>query len=138
MNNNENMVARMERLENKLDLVLGYVNQQRLRSEMTDDLLSDLSLIGKDIYNCSVAELEKRAVEIDTDEISEIGVNLLKNVGNFSRALALMTSMSEQEDIPKYSIWKTMREMNSPEMKSALGFIVSYIKRLAQLNKINT
>ncbi len=137
MNNNENMIARMERLENKLDLVLGYVNQQRLRSEMTDDLLSDLSLIGKDIYNCSVAELEKREVEIDTDEISEIGVNLLKNIGHLNRALALLTSMSEQEDIPKYSIWKTMREMNSPEMKSALGFLVTYIKKLAQSNKNN-
>ena len=131
----ENILTRMDRLENKIDLVLGYVNQQRLRAEVFDDLLSDLSLIGKDIYNTSVAELEKREIEIDTGEIAETGINLLKNIGNFSRTLALLTSMAEEEDIPKYSIWKTMRDMNSPEMKSALGFIVTYTKRLAQLNK---
>lgn len=136
--NDENLIARIDRLENKLDLVLGYVNQQRLRAEVFDDLLSDLSLIGKDIYNASVAELEKREIEIDTGEIAETGINLLKNIGNFSRTLALLTSMAEEEDIPKYSLWKAMREMNSPEMKSALGFMITFIRRFSQTNNTKT
>ena len=33
-----------------------------------------------------------------------------------------------------YSIWKMLREMKSPEMKSALGFMVAFMKNLSKQN----
>ena len=37
----------------------------------------------------------------------------------------------ETENIPEYSIFKVMREMNKPEMKRALGFFVTFMKNMA-------
>ena len=37
----------------------------------------------------------------------------------------------EMDNVPEYSIFKVMREMNKPEMKRALGFFVSFMKNMA-------
>lgn len=218
--NDSNILARMDTLEQKLDLLLDYVNQQRLKSEVVEDLVSDAVIIGKDIYNYSVVELEKQAVELDPDELTQLTINLVKNVKNFNEILGLLESMMDLkkdagpivhemiieftkqlhsleqkgyfefaremgnvmdnvvtnfsvEDIRQladnivpllqtlknltrpeilaavnnavqvygsmqtgemkpYSMWKLMREMNSPEMKSALGFMVAFTKNLSK------
>jgi uncharacterized protein YjgD (DUF1641 family) len=219
------ILARMDALEQKLDLVLEYVNQQRLKSETVDDLVADVSLIGKDIYNSSVVELERQSVEIDPDELRQLGVNLLKNIRNINEMLELFESVMDlkkdagpilneliieftknlhvleskgyfefarelgsiadnivtnftpqdirlladnivlmlqtlknitqpemlqainnavkvygsmqTEDIKPYSVWKAMREMNSPEMKAALGFMIAFMKNLSNNNLKN-
>ena len=37
----------------------------------------------------------------------------------------------ETTDIPEYSVWKMMKEMNSPEMKRGMGFIMTFLKNLS-------
>lgn len=93
--NDTNMLARMDALEQKLDLVLEYVNQQRLKSEVVEDLVSDVAIIGKDLYNHSVIELEKQDVELDPDELKQLTINLVKNVKNFNEILGLLDSMMD-------------------------------------------
>ena len=217
-----NISRRMDTLEQKLDQVLDHVNQQRLRAEATDDLVTDLSLIGKEVYNDSVIELEKQDIEIDPDELRQLGVNLLKNIKNFNEMLTLVDSMmdlkqdaspilneliieftknlhllekkgyfefaremgtladnivtgftpedlrtlsqnivpllhtlkemtrpellktvnnamqaldeSQQEPPPSYSLFKVMKEMNSREMKSAMGFMITFLKKFSKIN----
>lgn len=219
------ILARMDALEQKLDLVLEYVNQQRLKSDAIDDLVADVSLIGKDIYNSSVVELDKQNVEIDPDELRQLVINVLKNIRNFNEMLEMLDSMMDlkkdavpifnelvieftknlhtleskgyfefarelgaiadnivtnftpedirlladnivlmlqtlknvtqpemlhavnsavkvygsmqTEDIKPYSVWKAMREMNSPEMKSALGFMIAFMKNMSNNNPKN-
>ena len=43
--------SRLDALESKIDLLLEYVNQQRLNSSVIEDLASDLSIVGKDFYD---------------------------------------------------------------------------------------
>jgi uncharacterized protein YjgD (DUF1641 family) len=214
--------ARMDTLEKKLDLVLEYVNQQRLKSEVVEDLISDIAIVGKDIYDTSVKELENQSIEIDPDQLRLLGLNLVKNIGNFNEVMELFGSvldllkeagpianeliidltkkLNELEDknyfkffeelakvidnivknftpddirqlsdnivlilqtvknltqpemltalnnavkvygsvetdsIPQYSIWKVMREMRTPEMKSAMGFMITFMKNLTSTN----
>jgi uncharacterized protein YjgD (DUF1641 family) len=220
--NDPNIIARMDAMEQKLDLVLEYVNQQRLKSEVVEDLVSDVAIIGKDFYNYSVAELEKQAVELDPDELKQLTISMVKNVKNINEILGLLESMMDlkkdvgpimnemileftkkmhtieekgyfdfareigrlmdnivtnfsqedvrqladnvvlilqtvknitqpemlgavnsavkvygsiqTDDIKPYSVWQLMREMSSPEMKSALGFLVAFMKNLSKQN----
>lgn len=220
--NDPNILARMDALEQKLDLVLDYVNQQRLKSEVVEDLVSDVVIIGKDFYNSSVVELEKHSVEVDPDELKQLTINLVKNVKNFNEILGLLESMMDLQkdagpivnemiieftkklhtmeqkgyfefareigtvidnivtnfspedirqladnivlilqtvknmtqpemlvavnnavkvygsihpgEIKPYSMWKLLREMRSPEMKSVLGFMVAFMKNLSKQN----
>ncbi|RUA06305.1 MAG: hypothetical protein DSY82_09820 [Flavobacteriia bacterium] len=220
----KNLEARIDSLDKKMDLLLEYVNQQRLNSSMVEDLAKDLSIIGKDAYDSTVEALDKRQVELDPAEMSDLVVTLLRNMDNIKTVLnslemavdlgkevgplaneaiidftkqlnvfeqkgyfdfvkgvgpiidnivtnfgkedlqeladnivtilsivkeithpeilgtvknAIMTfNAMETESVPSYSIWKVMREMNSPEMKKALGFGVTFMKNLSKDVKI--
>lgn len=211
-------------LNQKVDLLLEYVNQQRLQANQLEDLVSDISIVGKDMYDSAVEELDNRMVNLDLDEVKGLLIRILKNVGNLNRFLEtfeslndlmkdagpivneviidfskklnefdekgyfeffsetgkifdniithykpedvrdlannvvtimetvrsatqpeMMTALNngfkiyksiEMENIPEYSIFKVMKEMNKPEMKRALGFFVTFMKNMAaQTNK---
>ena len=209
-------------LNHKVDLLLEYVNQQRLKTNQLEDLMSDLSIVGKDAYDSAVVELDNRMVELDLDEIKGLGLRVLRNIGNINQFLETFESLSdlmkdvspianeviidfskklheydqkgyfeffrevgtifdniithyspedvkaladnivtimetirsatqpemmkainngakvygsiETENIPEYSIWKVMKELNQPEMKKALGFFVTFMKNLSANN----
>jgi len=216
----KNIQSQIDALDKKLDLILGYVNQQRLSSTVVNDLVSDLSIIGKDVYDTTVEELDKRQVEINPSELTDLVITMLKNIGNFKTVMNLfemvfdlskeitpianeaiidftkqlnvydqkgyfaffkeigpifdnivtgftpedlrqlansivsilsiikemtqpevLSTMEnavkafnsmETESVPSYSIWRVMREMNSPEMKKALGYGITFMKNVSK------
>ena len=216
---------RLDALEIKIDLLLEHVNKQRLNSNVIEDLVGDLSIIGKDVYDTTVEELDKRQVEIDPAEVTDLMISFLRNIENFKvvmntfeMAIDLTKEMGpianeaiidftkkmavleqkgyfelikdfgpvidnivkgltpqdmkdlaenvmlilhtvkditqpnmlksidnavhmyasiETEDIPSYSIWRLLREMNSPEMKKAFGFAITFMKNMSQNTKQN-
>jgi uncharacterized protein YjgD (DUF1641 family) len=210
----------IDALDKKLDLILGYVHQQKLQANMVEDLVGDLSIIGKDAYDSTVMELDKRQVELDPSELTGLAVSFLRNIGNLKTVmdtlemavdlgkevgpianeviidftkqmntleqkgyfdfireigpvidnvvkgfspqdlkelansivsiLSIIKEMTqpevlnimknaikafnsmETESVPSYSVWKLMREMNSPEMKKALGYGITFMKNVSQ------
>jgi len=215
-----NVQMQIDALDKKMDMILGYVQQQNLQSKMIEDLVSDLSIIGKDAYDSTVAELDKRQVELDPSELTGLAVSVLRNVGNIKTVmdtlemavdlgkevgpianeviidftkqmnqleqkgyfdfireigpvidnivkgfspqdikelansivsmLSIVKEMTqpevlntmqnaiktfnsmETESVPSYSVWKLMREMNSPEMKKALGYGITFMKNVSK------
>jgi uncharacterized protein YjgD (DUF1641 family) len=215
-----NIQMQIDALDKKLDLILGYVHQQKLQANMVEDLIGDLSIIGKDVYDSTVSELDKRQVELDPSELTGLAVSFLRNVGNiktvmdtlemavdlgkevgpianeviidFTRQLnqfeqkgyfafikevgpifdnivkgfspqdlkdlansivsilSIIKEMTqpevlntvqnamkafnsmEMESVPSYSVWKLMRELNSPEMKKALGYGITFMKNVSK------
>ncbi|MCB0471654.1 MAG: DUF1641 domain-containing protein [Flavobacteriaceae bacterium] len=212
--------ARMDALDKKMDLILEHVNRQRLNSVMIEDLVSDLSIVGKDAYDSTVEELDKRQVNLQPSELTDLAVTFLRNLGNIklmldtlemavdlskevgpianemiidftkqlntfeqkgyfaffkefipiidnivkgfspqdikeladsivhilntlkqmtqpevlntmNNAIKAFNSM-ETESVPSYSVWRLMREMNSPEMKKALGYGVTFMKNVSK------
>jgi len=177
-----NIQSQIDALDKKLDLILGYVQQQRLQSTVVEDLVSDLTIIGKDVYDSTVEELDKRQIELQPSELTDLAVSLLRNIGNFRQLMDLLEMMMDlakevgpianeviidftkqlhdfeqkgyfnlvkeimpfmdkvvmtlnkidSEEIPSYSIWKIMREMNSPEMKKTMGFAFTFMKEISK------
>ena len=215
-----NVQTQIDALDKKMDLILGYVQQQNLQSKMVEDLVSDLSIVGKDAYNSTVAELDKRQVELDPSELTGLAVSFLRNVGNIKTVMdtlemavdlgkevgpianeviidftkqmnsleqrgyfdfvreigpiidnivtgfspqdlkelannivSILTIIKEMtqpevlntvqnamkafnsmetESVPSYSVWKLMKEMNSPEMKKALGYGITFMKNVSK------
>ncbi len=212
--------TQINEINNKLDLLLGYVNEQRLKSQAVEDLISDVSIIGKDIFDDAVVTLEQQQVSINPEEIKLLFIKLLKNVDNFHKVMGLFESASDfvkdaepifnevmidavktlhkleqkgyfefigelsnvldnvvthfskddinslannvvviletiknltqpemmkaldnglavyknidMENIPSMSVWKLLRELNSPEMKKGLGFMVTFLKNVSK------
>ena len=216
----KNIQTQINELNGKVDLILEYVNQQRLKSDSYDDLIADVSIVGKDMYDSAVTELENHSIEIDPDDVKLILLKLIRNIKNINGVLDTFESAADflkdaspianemiidlikklnefdqkgyfeffseagliidnivthfsKEDIrllsdnvvtimetvksltqpemlrsinnavkiygsmdmdaaPEYSVWKLIREMNKPEMKRSLGFMVSFMKNLSK------
>ncbi len=218
----DNTSKQIAELNQKVDTILEYVNQQRLKSQAVDDLIADASIIGKDVYDSTVKALDEHEVVLEPDELRELGIRLAQNVGNFNAILDTIGSVMdlmkdvgpianemiidgtkklhefeqkgyfdfmkesgriidnivtnygvedvrmladnvvaildtvqnltqpdmlksvdnavkvfanlEMENIPEYSVFRVMREMNKPEMKKALGFFVTFMKNMSREN----
>lgn len=92
---NTDIQTQINELNQKVDLILNHVNQQRLKAEAIEDLISDLSIVGKDMYDSTVAELEDRAIEINPDDLRLLGIKFLKNIGNFNDVLDTFESLTD-------------------------------------------
>lgn len=89
------MQVQIDEINGKVDIILEYVNQQRLKSSAMDDLIADLSIIGKDVYDSAVEELDNQAVEIDPDELRSLGIRLIKNISTFNSLLSTLESAND-------------------------------------------
>jgi len=209
----------INQLNRKMDVVLEIVTQQQNKTESVEDLLADLQIVGKDFYDTAVVDLENQQVEIDLEELKNIGIRLLQNIENIGLVLNMFESMvdlskdagplvresiidlskrlheieqkgyfeffteagraidnvvkafskedvalladnivnilktaksltqpemmgavdnaikaynsMEMETVPEYSVFKLMREINKPEMKKAMGFMVTFMKNIS-------
>ncbi len=88
----KNIQTQIDEINQKLDLVLHYVNEQRLKSERMEDLVTDVSIIGKDLFDTTVYELDNQGIELDVEEIKVLAFKLIKNAGNFTRVLEMFES----------------------------------------------
>ena len=219
----DNTTQQIAELNQKVDTILEYVNQQRLKSQALDDLVADVSIIGKDAYDSTVKAIDEHEVVLDPDQLRELGIRAAQNIGNFNTLLDTMGSVMdllkdagpianeviidstrklhefeqkgyfefmkeagaiidnivthyeindvrmladnvvtildtvknltqpemlksidtavkvfanmETENIPEYSIFRVIREINKPEMKKAWGFLFTFMKNMSSMDQ---
>lgn len=123
----QNLQTQIDALNTKMDILLEYVQEQRLKSETIDDLISDASIIGKDIYDSTVEELNNRAIELNPEEITQLGVQFLRNIPTF---ITLMNTLESAMDLMKESgpivnevIIDTSKKLGEFEKKGYFEFL---------------
>jgi uncharacterized protein YjgD (DUF1641 family) len=62
---------------------------------MVDDLVADLAIVGKDMYDTAVIELENYSVDLDPEQIKLLTVKILKNIPTFIRIIDIMESLTD-------------------------------------------
>ena len=178
----DNVQEQINQINQKVDLLLEYVNEQRLKSETIEDLVSDVSIISQDAFTSVVDELDKQGIELNIDDIKTLVYKLIRNINNFSQVMDMFENITdflkdagpmvkemgidftyklhefEQKGYfdlfrqlmvlmdnavvayqktdfdpnKKYSLFKIMREFNSPEIKQSLGFLLLFLKNLSK------
>ena len=130
----KNIQTQINELNSKVDLILDYVNQQRLKSGAVDDLISDVSIIGKDVYDSVVLELDNQSVEIDPEELQMLGIKLIKNIKNFNTLLDLLESITDfakdASPIVNEILIDFTKKINVLEQKGYFEFFVEISKVL--------
>jgi len=96
--NEQNLQLQIDALNAKLDLILEEVVAQRQVRESAQDLMSDMSIIGKDAFSYTVEELDKAGVEFDSEAFK---VMLIKLVGNLSKVNELLDTFESVHDLIK-------------------------------------
>ncbi|MBN2481569.1 MAG: hypothetical protein JXB19_07510 [Bacteroidales bacterium] len=95
MNENGQLQGQIDEINRKLDTLLDYMHEQKLKRSSMEDLTSDLSIIGKDMYDTAVAELENYSVELDPDILKLFMIKLLKNIPAFTSMVNMIESLSD-------------------------------------------
>ena len=97
---NKALEAKVAAIDKKLDILLEHMHQQRQSAITVEDLVSDLSIIGTDVYRTAVVTLEDRKVEIEPEQLMELGISFLKNIENFNALMkGLESAMDLMEDL---------------------------------------
>lgn len=210
-------------INRKLDIVLEEIYVQKQKRQELEDLVTDLSIIGNDVFKASVYELDHAGVELDSEALKSLFFKLLRNVGTLNDMVEMMESASdlvkdvspiihqmglqgisrmneleqkgyidfikeifsiadnviqhfskedvrlladnvvtiletvknltqpemlgamnnavniykkiETNNIPEYSLWKAFKEMRSPEMRKGIGFMITFLKNIADESK---
>lgn len=87
--------TQINEINSKLDLLLEYVNQQRLKSQATEDLISDVSILAKDAYQSTVKVLDDSGIELDMDELKQLILSIVKNIPNINRTMRMLESLND-------------------------------------------
>lgn len=90
-----NIQLQINEINRKLDLLLDHVGEQHLKREELDDLIEDLSIVGKDAFQNTVIALDKAGVELDSDALASLAIKLIRNIGTFNEMIELLESAND-------------------------------------------
>lgn len=116
----------IDEINRKLDVIQDFAVQQKMRGQRMDDLVSDLSIIGKDAFRSTVTELDSQGIELNVDDIKHLAFMLIKNIGKFSDILTTLESgydlMQDLGPIAREAIIDFIKKLNQLEQKGYFEF----------------
>jgi uncharacterized protein YjgD (DUF1641 family) len=137
-----NIQEQITGLNQKLDLILESIEEQKRHREEMDDLLSDLNIIVKDAFQHTVLTLEKSQVEFDHSGVPKLLVKLLQNVDTFYEMLEILESVKDfmkdispvlhqmgldavnkMNELEQKGLFNIIRNLTQPDVIAALGRI---------------
>lgn len=91
----QNIQGQIDEINRKLDIILEETFAQKQSRDSMNDLMDDLSIVGKDVFKNTVVELDKAGVEIDSEALASTGIRLLRNVDTINELLATLESVND-------------------------------------------
>ncbi len=92
---NTHIQEQIDALNRKMDIVLEEVLAQKETRQSVEDLASDLTLIGTDMFKSTVTELDNAGVEIDGEAVKMLIMRLVRNIDTISEMFELLESASD-------------------------------------------
>ncbi len=127
----KNIQQQINDINTKLDLLIGYVNDQRLKSEALNDFVSDASIIGKDIFDQTVETFEDQQITINPEALKMLGIRLLKNVDNFHKVFGTFESvfdlLKDAGPIANEAMIDIIKTLHKLEQKGYFEFFASFM-----------
>ncbi|MGQ9819506.1 MAG: hypothetical protein ACUVQ1_06235 [Candidatus Kapaibacteriales bacterium] len=81
---NSQFQERMENLERKVDLILEFVHEQRRKQQVLEDLENELYRLGKEVFRSAIDELDKRELQLDSEQVKKLFFTVLQNIETFN------------------------------------------------------
>jgi uncharacterized protein YjgD (DUF1641 family) len=89
------VAARLEAIESKLDLITEYIESERRHRREMQELKDDLAVVGKDLFQAAVVELDEVAAHFDSRDLLRLVKKLLRNTRHLNRMLDQMSSTAD-------------------------------------------
>lgn len=95
MMNNKKIEKQLLEIDQKLDLLTAQMYEQQRRQRELQELKQDLTIIGKDIFQAAVQELDEVAHHFDTSDLLYLLKKLLRNTRNLTKLMDQMESAAD-------------------------------------------
>lgn len=82
-------------INNKLDTVLVELDAQRRGRHQIEDLMKDVSIIGKDLFETTVSRLDKAGIEINGYDLEKLVLKVIRNINTFNTLLDFLESSND-------------------------------------------
>ena len=92
---NANISKQLEDINQKLNLISQQMLETQKRQKEFEELKDDMSIIGKDMFNAAVDELEDVAPYFDTKDLIYLVKKLLRNTRNLNTMLTQMEGAAD-------------------------------------------
>ena len=93
---NKSIELEINAIHKKLDFITDQLQQNQARSQEMQELKNDLALIGKDMFDAAVEELEDVAPYFETSDLIHLVKKLLRNTRNLNK---MLTQLEGAEDL---------------------------------------
>jgi uncharacterized protein YjgD (DUF1641 family) len=128
----KDLQKQINEINEKLDEILDCATQQRLRSAMLDDLLADLSIIGKDAFHSTVTELDRQGIELNVDDVKYLSFKIIKNLDKFTNTLSAFESvydlLQDLSPVAREVIIDFIKKLHELEQKGYFSFFSDMLK----------
>ena len=130
----KDLQKQINEINEKLDEILICATQQRLKSAMLDDLLADLSIIGKDAFHSTVTELDRQGIELNVDDLKYLSFKIIKNLDKFTNTLSAFESvydlLQDLSPVAREVIIDFIKKLHELEQKGYFSFFADMLKVL--------
>jgi len=92
---NKELLLEIKQLNEKLDVISQHLKEQEKRARAMQELKEDLAIIGKDMFDAAIEELEDVAPYFDTRDFVYLFKLILRNVRPVTRLLQEVQSMDD-------------------------------------------
>ncbi len=121
------MEARMESIEQKLDVILQEIELQRAHRREMEDLKDDLMRVGKDLYQSAVVELDSVHDQFRTVDVDHLVKKLMRNVDTIARMVDRLESfrdfLEDASPLARESFIALMNRLDEADRKGYFGFV---------------
>jgi len=148
LQNTRNITNVMTQFESGLDF---FADVKPISKDLFNNILEKLNDLDQKGYFQFIKELMNvadRVVEhFSEEDVKLLGDNIiiiLETVKELTQP-EMLTAINnavgiyqnlDPTDTPQYSIWKVMRELNTPEMKKGIGFVITFLKKITAEQEI--
>jgi len=120
------LAARLEAIESKLDFITEYIEAERRHRREMQELKDDLALVGKDLFQAAVVELDEVAEHFDSKDLLSLLKKLLRNTRHLNRMLDQMSSTADlfedMKPIGKQMFQELLETLNELDRKGYFTF----------------
>ena len=122
----------LEDIQQKLDILVAQVQEQRRKQQEMEELKNDLIHIGNDAFQTLVMELEDIAPHFDTADLVYLLKKLLRNTRNIAGVIEQLESISDflkdAKPIGKYAFDDLLEKLDELDRKGYFEFFREAIK----------
>ena len=124
--------SQLDDIQAKLDFITVEMEAMKRHRQELEELRHDLSLIAKDMFNATVAELEDVAPFVQSSDIVHLGKKLLRNTSNLTESITRFEGAIDFLDtaspITKDIFNETLHKLDELDRKGYFTFFNSMMK----------